>query len=217
MYLSGPTTYRYYIKTIDSLNRVGTMPAGAPANYYSFVCSTDTSKPLISHTPIGNVPKQNWPVALITTVTDNSGIDSVWVNWKKNYYGTSKRFKLIGTSGNTYSSVFNSVQADVNPGDTIYYRIIAQDNSSSHNKDSTALYSFKIMQDVGILINYEYIPVNYYLSQNYPNPFNPVTRISYDIPKQGFVTLKIFDILGREVKGLVNEMKSTGSYSVDFD
>lgn len=61
------------------------------------------------------------------------------------------------------------------------------------------------------------LPINYSLSQNYPNPFNPVTKINYSIAKQGLVTLKIYDILGREVKTLVNEVKSPGAYIVDFN
>jgi len=55
------------------------------------------------------------------------------------------------------------------------------------------------------------------LSQNYPNPFNPVTRINFAVPKQSFVTLKVYDMLGREIKTLVNEIKTKGYYSVDFD
>jgi hypothetical protein len=61
------------------------------------------------------------------------------------------------------------------------------------------------------------IPSSYSLSQNYPNPFNPVTKISFDIPKNGFVSLKIYDLLGREVSTLVKEVKTPGSYIVDFD
>jgi len=61
------------------------------------------------------------------------------------------------------------------------------------------------------------IPSKYDLKQNYPNPFNPVTKISFDIPKQGLVTMKIFDVLGREVKTLINEIKAPGAYSVDFN
>jgi hypothetical protein len=60
-------------------------------------------------------------------------------------------------------------------------------------------------------------PISYALSQNYPNPFNPVTKINFAIPKQGFVSLKIYDMLGREVKTLVNEIKSVGFFSVDFN
>ena len=60
-------------------------------------------------------------------------------------------------------------------------------------------------------------PADYDLAQNYPNPFNPSTTIKYQIPKDGIVTLKIYDILGKEVKTLVNEQKPTGRYEVKFD
>jgi hypothetical protein len=61
------------------------------------------------------------------------------------------------------------------------------------------------------------VPNEYRLEQNYPNPFNPVTKISFDIPKTGFVSIKVFDVLGKEIKTLVNEVKNPGSYTVDFD
>jgi subtilisin family serine protease len=60
-------------------------------------------------------------------------------------------------------------------------------------------------------------PVSYNLSQNYPNPFNPSTTVKYQIAKQSSVTLKIYDILGREIATLVNEEKPAGSYSVSFN
>ena len=72
-----------------------------------------------------------------------------------------------------------------------------------------------IVTNIGGNINE--IPNNYLLSQNYPNPFNPVTKISYAIPKSGFVTLKVYDILGKELVTLVNGNKNAGSYIVDFD
>ncbi len=60
-------------------------------------------------------------------------------------------------------------------------------------------------------------PIDYSLSQNYPNPFNPTTIISYQIPQQGFVTLKIYDVLGKEVATLINQEKSAGNYEVVFN
>lgn len=66
-------------------------------------------------------------------------------------------------------------------------------------------------------INTVEIPSVYSLSQNYPNPFNPVTTIKYGLPKSGNVTLKVYDLLGREVTTLVNEMKQPGIYSVEFN
>lgn len=61
------------------------------------------------------------------------------------------------------------------------------------------------------------IPKEYKLGQNYPNPFNPVTSIKFAIPKQEFVTLKVYDMLGKEVVTLVNSTKSAGNYIVDFN
>ncbi len=54
------------------------------------------------------------------------------------------------------------------------------------------------------------------LYQNYPNPFNPSTIINYSIPKTGLVTIKVYDILGKEITSLVNEVKSAGNYSVQL-
>ena len=66
------------------------------------------------------------------------------------------------------------------------------------------------------------IPSSFQLYQNYPNPFNPTTNIGFriaDFPEgtSGLVTLKVFDVLGREVATLVNEEKPAGSYEVEFD
>jgi hypothetical protein len=60
-------------------------------------------------------------------------------------------------------------------------------------------------------------PTDFILYQNYPNPFNPSTTIQYSIPQDGLITLKIYDVLGKELKTLVNENKSTGRYEVKFD
>ena len=61
------------------------------------------------------------------------------------------------------------------------------------------------------------LPQQFVLSQNYPNPFNPSTTIEFSIPKQSFVTLKVYDLLGREVATLVNKELQTGSYKTQFD
>ena len=61
------------------------------------------------------------------------------------------------------------------------------------------------------------IPSSFSLMQNFPNPFNPSTNIKYQIMKSGFVSLKVFDALGKEVATLVNEKQDAGTYSVTFD
>jgi hypothetical protein len=59
-------------------------------------------------------------------------------------------------------------------------------------------------------------PHDFFLSQNFPNPFNPSTTISYQIINPGKVVLNIYDLLGREIKTIVDEYKSPGHYSVSF-
>jgi hypothetical protein len=60
-------------------------------------------------------------------------------------------------------------------------------------------------------------PKVFSLQQNYPNPFNPSTRISFDLPSKSFVSLKIFDLIGREVATLVSEELSAGSYAKQWN
>ncbi|MCX6152338.1 MAG: T9SS type A sorting domain-containing protein [Ignavibacteriales bacterium] len=59
--------------------------------------------------------------------------------------------------------------------------------------------------------------IHYSISQNYPNPFNPTTKIEYQIPAPGFVELKVYNVLGREVATLVNEEKPAGFYQIEFN
>jgi hypothetical protein len=69
----------------------------------------------------------------------------------------------------------------------------------------------------GLSNNTNTVPDKYALEQNYPNPFNPSTQINYSVAKEGLVRISIYDILGREIKSLVNDVKAPGYYAVDFD
>ncbi len=61
------------------------------------------------------------------------------------------------------------------------------------------------------------LPTEYTLNQNYPNPFNPSTTINFTLPQNGFVTIKIYDVLGKEVSTLVSKEFSAGYFNVNFD
>lgn len=78
--------------------------------------------------------------------------------------------------------------------------------------DNIASYLF-----VGTTGNINSVPIDFRLSQNYPNPFNPSTKINFSIPKQTFVSLKVFDMLGREVALLINQQLTPNEYSVNFN
>ena len=91
---------------------------------------------------------------------------------------------------------------------------------------ATGKYSYRLKQ-IDNNGNFEYfnlnsdviigVPSKFELSQNYPNPFNPSTKINFDLAKDGKVNLKIYDMLGREVSTLVNEFRTAGYYTIDFN
>ncbi len=154
-------------------------------------------------------------------------------------YKIYRAYDALNTVPNNYSEIADIlINKDTNPsyidysvysdcngigqGDVyrIRYKIEAVDstNRASVYSDFVSFISQYLDRggDDSPVINPE-LPKKYDLSQNYPNPFNPVTRINFAIPKQGFVTLKIYDVTGREVKVLVNEFKQAGYYTVDFN
>lgn len=88
-------------------------------------------------------------------------------------------------------------------------------NLLAHPGQTNVNFNFTTFTDVEPQVNK--IPTVYSLSQNFPNPFNPVTSISYTIPKDGFVTLKIYNVLGSEVAELINTFKTAGKYDVSFN
>ena len=77
--------------------------------------------------------------------------------------------------------------------------------------------TIKYSSTTGVKTYLDEFPSNYVLRQNYPNPFNPNTTIKWQMPETGFVSLKIFDVIGREFTVLVNEELPAGGYEVDFN
>ena len=83
--------------------------------------------------------------------------------------------------------------------------------------DSGAIYKFNYAAVNVIHNNEQIVPADYKLFQNYPNPFNPVTHIRFRVPNPGFVTIKIYNILGKEITVLVNDKYEPGEYNIQFD
>ncbi|MBX7046213.1 MAG: T9SS type A sorting domain-containing protein [Ignavibacteria bacterium] len=75
----------------------------------------------------------------------------------------------------------------------------------------------ELLSPIGVQQTSSSTPDKFSLSQNYPNPFNPSTRINYELKITNYVTLKVFDLLGKEVAQLVNEKQNAGSYVMDFN
>ncbi|MBZ0200145.1 MAG: T9SS type A sorting domain-containing protein, partial [Ignavibacteriaceae bacterium] len=130
----------------------------------------------------------------------------------------STGFDLIGTVTNQeFAFVDNEVEILVPNGEfpknAKYYVIAAFEEDNSEPSNEIEYYVDK----AGKISAAPEKIFTFNLMQNYPNPFNSVTKIKYSIAKPSLVTLKVYDILGREVKTLVNEYKTNGSYEVLFD
>ena len=101
----------------------------------------------------------------------------------------------------------------------MYYEITAVDNASQESTRSNSTWAYTTLQPYKKNVGKEVANAitEYKLSENYPNPFNPSTVINYQIPTSGKVTLKVYDVLGKEIATLVNENKEAGSYNVNFN
>ncbi len=108
-----------------------------------------------------------------------------------------------GTSTETHSYSFTD-KLDNNINGLLYYRLKQVDlnGQCSYSKILTVKFD---------------VPVHFSLSQNFPNPFNPTTTIKYTVPQNGPVTIKLYDITGKEVTTLVNEVKNIGSYEIKLN
>jgi hypothetical protein len=125
-------------------------------------------------------------------------------------------FWQVGTSAtlgsnSTFRGNIMALSAIIaNEGAAISGRLLARtDSVSLHNNSIGGV-------DVVTTVRTEYAPNGFTLSQNYPNPFNPSTTIRYTIGNAGLVSLKVYDVLGREVAVLVNGRQEAGSYTVPF-
>ncbi|MDP4116352.1 MAG: T9SS type A sorting domain-containing protein, partial [Bacteroidota bacterium] len=174
----------------------------------------------VSKIAFGNVNGLNpLPVELVSFTSKVNG-SKVILHWSTatevSNNGFDIEFKVNGSIGNWGKIGFVKGSGNSNsPKEYSYTDSPAQSTKISYRLkqiDADGKYEYSSIIEVALGI-----PAKYSLKQNYPNPFNPSTRIAYNLPANGLVTLKVFDILGREVASLVNENQKAGSYEVTFD
>lgn len=172
---------------------------------------------------------------LSSFVTDNwitvyqSGESISQTGWKTFYLtypylwdGSSNLLMEICFNNSTYTS--NSITAATNSPNKVFHQhqdLTTGDGCIDITTGAIQNYRPNISIGANIVTNKQKeitnIPAEYTLYQNYPNPFNPVTKIKFDIPKSGFTTLIIYNMLGQEISSLVNENKNAGTYIIDFN
>jgi hypothetical protein len=220
--------------TISSTNLLGTGEGICFTSISSIVDFSNSAKVVRGNSPTQGFPNDAaettfvntaLPVQLTTFTAFISG-GAARLEWQTatevNNYGfeverrSVKREQLIVDSwkkigfvqGNGTTSApqsYSYTDAGVSSGNYAY-RLKQIDNDGA----------YKYSQETEVTIA---VPTEFTLGQNYPNPFNPTTTIQYEIPvgTYGHTSLRVYDLLGREVEVLVNETKEAGSYSVQFN
>lgn len=141
-------------------------------------------------------------------------------------YNPSTKVYLLATSTGVYSTTelngANTVWIEESPelmGNVVVASITSRTSdgfvaAATHGR---GIFVAEPTGTVGTSYNKQNLPDEFILEQNYPNPFNPTTKISYQIKENNFVTLKVFDSIGREVTTLINKEQTAGNYSIDFN
>ena len=164
-------------------------------------------------------PNANVLPVELASFTSTVNRKDVTLNWTTTMENNNSGFEVERSVVNGNWSKVGFVQGNGTSTSSVDYLFIDRGLN-------TGKYNYRLKQ-IDFNGNFEYfnlsneigigVPTRYDLSQNYPNPFNPTTKINYDLPRDGKVSIKLFDISGREVVTLVNNVQTAGYYTITFD
>lgn len=170
----------------------------------------------ISHAKMNDEIFEGDSIAISAVIKTKSGIADASIYWTTDttlgFSSSSMQFVSSDSAVGYVPAQMDStvisyyISATSNEGRTVTKPIVAPDG----------FYKFLVRNSVTDFTE-SIVPEEFNLFQNYPNPFNPVTSIQYVVGSRSYVTLKVYDILGKEVANLLNEEKNAGKYGVTFD
>lgn len=153
---------------------------------------------------------------------DGDGGDSISIGFE--YTNVTKDSGLVAEPSqfelaphDSQAVIFSIIPSAVEPlNETIRLNVIVNSKYNLGNTKFSKIYQFRILTPTSVTQTTE-IPSEFSLEQNYPNPFNPFTNIKFGIKENTHTSLKIYDLLGREIVTLVDQRLSPGSYNVEFN
>ena len=213
------TALRIYREALPGYRVVGINSSGMISALGAIHCITKeigVSEPVfISHAKLLNTSSTTIPYQVKAYVKSRSGISGASLYWRTD---TTQAYSAVAM---TLSQDTFRASIPAQPlGTNVYYYVSATSNSGrTVTKPITApqgYLRFRIDNQTGITGTHS-SPVEYSLSQNYPNPFNPQTVILFTLPSKSYVSLKVYDALGREIAEAVSGVKEPGVHKVTFN
>ncbi len=218
--VTAPTTY----KALSALTNGATYYWKVKGNYAdgSSTGSNDFTSPFSFTVNTGSPSVVQPLVGGPNNVTVNTSAPTLsWVLPAKTAANSTYEVQLAENpnfqSAKTFSSSKSNMQVSGLVGGKSYFWKVRSRDGTGNTSYYSGTGQFKVNSSVTAVEEKEVIPTQFELSQNYPNPFNPSTRIAYALPQNSYVSIKVYDMLGREVKALVNNEMSAGNHSVDWN
>ncbi|NND73061.1 MAG: T9SS type A sorting domain-containing protein [Rhodothermales bacterium] len=221
--LNSNTTYNYRTRAVNTVGQ------SAYSNESEATTDDDVTPPaddlVVVVTPIGDpivLPSTGGRYEFVIDITNNGSATVTKDYWDvttdPNGAQSTPRRILAATiaPGATFSATLRSRLSRRSPAGTYVVAGHAGDYPTSEASDSFTLVK-EGTSAPDLAKTSTDVPEELTLGQNYPNPFNPSTTIRYGIPQDGAVSIRVYNVMGREVATLVNDWKSAGTYEVAFD
>lgn len=195
---NGVYTLNIYVNT--AINASPSKPqnlhfTGSNPDHPSLGWDINTESDISSYRIYRSYDNGGWSSAGIVSHPTNTFVDN-GVDYTKPIWAKSVKYYVVAIDNTNLSSVPSNQVETTGIMDPLYK--VNSDSYANNNLSNKSVENFR-------------------LDDNYPNPFNPETNISFTLPEKSFVTLKVYDTLGREIKELVNDFKDKGNYKVTFD
>lgn len=216
---SGNLNWEYLVNNGNSFNSISSAAIDYSGNIYFMYLAQSGSENYCRIESIDYYGNYRWTYQFeqpgewisMPLVVDKDGTIYCGSTWGYYYYAISNDGELL------WKLPLNEYQVDqttaISSDGTLYIGVHKSSTNITQEKTLIAI------RDTGTVSVHDitFEEFDYKLFQNYPNPFNPTTKIIWQSPVESLQTLKIIDILGREVAVLVNEYKPAGKYEIEFD